>query len=62
MSEKQPITGQARGALPFAPEGWAFMIRFGSRVNCEIPADFELNVKVGDHATAGETIIARKVQ
>lgn len=38
------------------------MIRFGSRVNCEIPADFELNVKAGDHVTAGETIIARKVQ
>jgi len=38
------------------------MIRFGSRVNCELPAGFELAVQVGDHVTAGETIIARKVQ
>jgi len=38
------------------------MIRFGSRVDCEIPAGFELDVKVGDHVTAGETIIARKVK
>ncbi len=37
------------------------MIRFGSRVDCEIPAGYELNVEVGDHVTAGETIIARKV-
>ncbi|ATX81864.1 phosphatidylserine decarboxylase [Mariprofundus ferrinatatus] len=36
------------------------MIRFGSRVNCEIPADYTLNVKVGDHVTAGVTIVARK--
>jgi len=26
------------------------------------PEGFELNVNVGDHVTAGETIIARKVQ
>jgi hypothetical protein len=38
------------------------MIRFGSRVNCEIPAGFELCVKVGGHVTAGKTIIARKVE
>lgn len=38
------------------------MIRFGSRVNCEIPVGYELDVKVGDHVTAGETVIARKVQ
>ncbi|MES0371537.1 MAG: phosphatidylserine decarboxylase family protein [Mariprofundaceae bacterium] len=37
------------------------MIRFGSRVNCEIPAGYELCVGVGDHVTAGKTIIARKV-
>ncbi|MDX8404274.1 MAG: phosphatidylserine decarboxylase family protein [Mariprofundaceae bacterium] len=36
------------------------MIRFGSRVNCEIPNGYELCVSVGDHVTAGETIIARK--
>ena len=36
------------------------MIRFGSRVNCEIPADYALNVKVGEHVTAGATVIARK--
>ena len=36
------------------------MIRFGSRVNCEIPADYDLNVKVGDKVSAGLTVIARK--
>ncbi|MDQ6999553.1 MAG: hypothetical protein Q9M12_01540 [Mariprofundus sp.] len=36
------------------------MIRFGSRVNCEIPADYELHVKAGDMVTAGSTVIARK--
>jgi len=36
------------------------MIRFGSRVNCEIPAVDDLNVKVGEHVTAGLTVIARK--
>ena len=36
------------------------MIRFGSRVNCEIPADYELHVKVGNMVTAGSTVIARK--
>lgn len=36
------------------------MIRFGSRVNCEIPADYDLNVKVGDMVVAGLTVIARK--
>jgi len=38
------------------------MIRFGSRVNCEIPADYALNVKVADMVTAGLTVIARKVK
>ena len=38
------------------------MIRFGSRVDCELPAGFELNVKVGEHVTAGKTIIARKAE
>ncbi|HXH73173.1 MAG TPA: phosphatidylserine decarboxylase family protein [Mariprofundaceae bacterium] len=36
------------------------MIRFGSRVDCEIPAGFELCVKVGDKVVAGETVLARK--
>jgi len=36
------------------------MIRFGSRVNCEIPADYDLNVKVGEMVVAGLTVIARK--
>lgn len=36
------------------------MIRFGSRVNCEIPADFDLQVSVGDHVSAGTTILAKK--
>ncbi len=37
------------------------MIRFGSRVDCEIPAGYELCVGIGEHVTAGETIIARKI-
>jgi len=36
------------------------MIRFGSRVNCEIPADYTLNVTVGDKVKAGLSIIARQ--
>ncbi|PJA31780.1 MAG: phosphatidylserine decarboxylase family protein [Zetaproteobacteria bacterium CG_4_9_14_3_um_filter_53_7] len=36
------------------------MIRFGSRVNCEIPDDYQLNVKVGEMVTAGSTVIAVK--
>ncbi len=35
------------------------MIRFGSRVDCEIPDDYELCVRVGQRVRAGETIIAR---
>jgi phosphatidylserine decarboxylase len=37
------------------------MIRFGSRVNCEIPADYQLAVRPGAHVTAGKTILARKI-
>jgi len=37
------------------------MIRFGSRVDCEIPAGYELCVKLGDMVVAGETVLARKV-
>lgn len=36
------------------------MIRFGSRVNCEIPLDFQLQVQVGDKVAAGKTILARQ--
>lgn len=36
------------------------MIRFGSRVNCEIPAGYTCCVKVGDHVAAGKTVLARK--
>jgi len=35
------------------------MIRFGSRVDCEIPDGYELCVRVGDKTVAGKTIIAR---
>ena len=38
------------------------MIRFGSRVNCELPADYQLNVKVGEMVTAGLTVIATKAE
>lgn len=34
------------------------MIRFGSRVDCEMPAGFKLQVAVGQHVKAGETILA----
>lgn len=34
------------------------MIRFGSRVDCEMPAGFALQVSVGQHVTAGKTILA----
>jgi len=36
------------------------MIRFGSRVDCEIPAGFELKVKVGDKVSAGLTVLAAR--
>jgi phosphatidylserine decarboxylase len=34
------------------------MIRFGSRVNCEIPAGFALKVQAGDKVQAGFTVLA----
>ena len=34
------------------------MIRFGSRVNCELPAGFTLRVKTGDKVSAGLTVLA----
>jgi phosphatidylserine decarboxylase len=37
------------------------MIRFGSRVDCEIPAGYALRVKVGERVTAGLTVLAEKV-
>jgi len=36
------------------------MIRFGSRVDCEIPAGFALCVEPGQRVRAGETILAAK--
>jgi len=36
------------------------MIRFGSRVNCEMPAGYSLNVQVGDHVTAGLTVLGQR--
>ena len=36
------------------------MIRFGSRVDCRIPEDYEVAVAVGDKVKAGESVLARK--
>ncbi|MFQ5581961.1 MAG: phosphatidylserine decarboxylase family protein [Mariprofundaceae bacterium] len=36
------------------------MIRFGSRVDCEVPDSYELCVKTGDRTIAGQTILARR--
>ncbi len=36
------------------------MIRFGSRVDCEIPEDFEILVAPGDRVVAGRTVLARR--
>jgi len=36
------------------------MIRFGSRVNCEMPPDFRLETTVGQRVSAGKSILARK--
>jgi phosphatidylserine decarboxylase len=36
------------------------MIRFGSRVNCEISAAYQLNVQVGEKVRAGSTVLARR--
>jgi len=38
------------------------MIRFGSRVDCEIPHGFELQVRVGDKVSSASTVLARKIQ
>jgi len=38
------------------------MIRFGSRVNCEILPEFVLEVSTGQRVVAGKTILARKVE
>ncbi len=35
------------------------MIRFGSRLDCYIPLDFQVLVKAGDKTAAGETVLAR---
>ena len=36
------------------------MIRFGSRVDCEIPEGYTLRVKLGDRVTAGLTVLAER--
>ncbi|MDX8406273.1 MAG: phosphatidylserine decarboxylase [Mariprofundus sp.] len=36
------------------------MIRFGSRVKCEIPAEYALQIKQGDTVTAGLTVLANR--
>lgn len=36
------------------------LIRFGSRVDVEVPADFEIAVRLGQRVTAGETILAER--
>ncbi len=36
------------------------MIRFGSRVNCQLPTGFELKVETGQKVQAGTTILAEK--
>jgi len=36
------------------------MIRFGSRVNCQLPAGFDLKVEAGQKVQAGVTILAEK--
>jgi len=38
------------------------MIRFGSRVNCEIPMGFELKVSTGQKVKAGLTVLARMAE
>lgn len=38
------------------------LIRFGSRVDLYLPADFQPSVKVGDKVKAGETILGRPAQ
>jgi len=35
------------------------MIRFGSRVDCRIPENYEVSVAVGDKVVAGESVLAR---
>jgi len=36
------------------------MVRFGSRVNCDIPAGFEL--KAGDKVSTASTILTRNIE
>jgi phosphatidylserine decarboxylase len=35
------------------------LMKFGSRMDVFLPADAEILVRVGDHAVAGETVLAR---
>ncbi|MEO7660059.1 MAG: phosphatidylserine decarboxylase [Pyrinomonadaceae bacterium] len=38
------------------------LIKFGSRTDILMPANFEILVKVGDRVLGGETVIARKIK
>jgi phosphatidylserine decarboxylase len=54
------IVGWARPGAALAKGERFGMIRFGSRVELFVPPGTEIAVKVGDYATGGETIIARR--
>ncbi|MDX8407584.1 MAG: hypothetical protein R8L58_04280 [Mariprofundaceae bacterium] len=53
MTNSLPLFGQARGKLPFSPQGDGLF---------ESPADYALNVSPDDHVTAGLTVSGRKVE
>jgi phosphatidylserine decarboxylase len=38
------------------------IIRFGSRVDVDLPGDAKATVGIGDRVVAGETIVARRVR
>ncbi|MDX8397335.1 MAG: hypothetical protein R8K49_03340 [Mariprofundaceae bacterium] len=50
-------SNQQSQALSGNPRG---IIRLGSLVNCAIAQSFELNVQVGSHVSAVNTILARR--
>ena len=64
------ITGAiARRIVPWSkmgdevPKGYRFgMIRFGSRTEVYLPMSAEITVKIGDHVTGAQTVIARLAQ
>jgi phosphatidylserine decarboxylase len=54
------IVGWASEGATLAKGERLGMIRFGSRVELTLPAGTEIAVKVGEYATGGETIVARR--